>query len=322
MKAPTMTQSGILLVDKPQGITSHDAVARTRKLAGTRKVGHAGTLDPMATGPLVLGINSSTRLLTFVVGLEKEYFATVRLSQSTDTDDADGQTVAVTDASHLDDARLTDGLASFVGEISQVPSSVSAIRVDGKRAYDLVRAGEQVELAARTVTISAIDVLDIRRVAGGAADAAASGPGSGHVDVDIRVACSSGTYIRAIARDLGDLLGVGGHLTALRRSRIGPFSVEDAVVFSPQRDGDEGVDVVDRMSPPADIARLLFPVRELAEPEIIDLVHGKRIPAGDLTNHTGPIAAISEGGTLVGLVETVGSRLKPIVNFPTDEVLA
>jgi len=309
-----MTQSGILLVDKPQGITSHDAVARTRKLAGTRKVGHAGTLDPMATGLLVLGINSSTRLLTFVVGLEKEYFATVRLGQSTDTDDAEGDTVTMTDAAHLDDAAVTSGLATFVGEISQVPSSVSAIRVDGKRAYDLVRAGEQVELAARTVTISAIDVLDIRRVT--------HDDGSEFVDIDIRVACSSGTYIRAIARDLGALLAVGGHLTALRRSKIGPFSVEDAVVFSPQRDGDTEVDVVARMSPPADIARLLFPVRELAEPEIIDLVHGKRIPAGEFAGHDGPIAAISETGTLVGLVETAGSRLKPIVNFPTDEVLA
>jgi len=309
-----MTQSGILLVDKPQGITSHDAVARTRKLAGTRKVGHAGTLDPMATGLLVLGINSSTRLLTFVVGLEKEYFATVRLGQSTDTDDADGEIATTTDAAHLEVTEVASALATFVGEISQVPSSVSAIRVDGKRAYDLVRAGEQVELAARTVTISAIEVLDTRRVTDDA--------GTGFVDLDIRVACSSGTYIRAIARDLGTLLGVGGHLTALRRSKIGPFSVEDAVVFSPQRDGDTGVDVVARMSPPADIARLLFPVRELAEPEIIDLVHGKRIPAGELIGHDGPIAAISETGTLVGLVETAGSRLKPIVNFPTDEVLA
>ena len=309
-----MTESGILLVDKPQGITSHDAVARTRKLAGTRKVGHAGTLDPMATGLLVLGINSSTRLLTFVVGLEKEYFATVRLGQATDTDDAEGEATATADATHLSDAQVTEGLATFVGEISQVPSSVSAIRVDGKRAYDLVRAGEQVELAARSVTISAIDVLALRRVT--------DDDGTGFVDLDIRVSCSSGTYIRAIARDLGALLEVGGHLTALRRSKIGPFSVDDAVVFSPQRDGDAGVDVVSRMSPPADIARILFPVRELAESEIIDLVHGKRIPAGELAGHDGPIAAISEAGTLVGLVETAGSRLKPIVNFPTDEVLA
>ena len=309
-----MTESGILLVDKPQGITSHDAVARTRKLAGTRKVGHAGTLDPMATGLLVLGINSSTRLLTFVVGLEKEYFATVRLGQATDTDDADGEATATTDAAHLVDADIAAQLAAFVGEISQVPSSVSAIRVDGKRAYDLVRAGEQVELAPRTVTISAIDILDTRRVTDDA--------GRSFVDLDIRVSCSSGTYIRAIARDLGDALHVGGHLTSLRRSKIGPFSVDDAVVFSPQRDGDAGLDVVARMAPPADIARIMFPVRELAESEIIDLVHGKRIPAGELVGHDGPIAAISEAGILVGLVETAGSRLKPIVNFPTDEVLA
>lgn len=301
MKPPTMTRSGVILIDKPQGLTSHDVVARTRKAAGTRKVGHAGTLDPMATGLLVLGLNSSTRLLTFVVGLGKEYFATIRLGQTTDSDDADGEITASVPVGHLTAEAVAAAIPAFTGEVSQVPSTVSAIRVNGKRAYDLARAGETVELAARTVTISAIEVLAVR-------------PGADHFDLDVRVECSSGTYIRAIARDLGAALGVGGHLTALRRSKVGPFDVADAVPVA-------DLDVQARMIEPAVIATALFPVRELAEQEVVDLVHGKRIAAGSVDGVDGPIAAIAPDGRLAGLVETRGGKLRPIVNFPTDEVL-
>jgi tRNA pseudouridine55 synthase len=314
MAQNTFTTSGILLVDKPAGITSHDVVARTRKLAGTRKIGHAGTLDPMATGLLVLGVNSSTRLLTFVVGLGKEYVTTIRLGQSTDTDDAEGAVTDTTPTDGIDEAAVRAALDTFVGEISQVPSSVSAIRVDGKRAYELARAGETVELKARAVTISAIEVTDVRRVSTGSPS---TGSGTGDfIDIDCRIECSSGTYIRAIARDLGALLGVGGHLTALRRTKIGPFNVTDAATL------DETLVVVDRLIPPATIATELFPVRSLDAQEVIDLVHGKRISAAPLEAHEGPIAAIAPSGVLAGIVEVRGDRLRPIVNFPTSEVTA
>ena len=235
-------RSGILLVDKPAGFTSHDAVARTRRLAGTRKVGHAGTLDPMATGLLILGLNSSTRLLTYLVGLDKEYFATIRLGASTTTDDAEGELIA-TAAPEAVAAITTDQLdhqlARLTGPIQQVPSSVSAIKVDGKRAYARVRAGESFELPARAVTVSAFELLEQR-----------SEPG--HLDLDVRVECSSGTYIRALARDLGAALGVGGHLVALRRTRIGPFGIADA---APLADLDPAARLID----PATVATALFP---------------------------------------------------------------
>ncbi len=215
--------NGILLVDKPQGVTSHDVVSKTRKLAGTRKVGHAGTLDPMATGLLILGLGVSTRLLTFIVGLTKEYTAIIRLGSSSSTDDAEGELLGFASSDQL--RRVTDesiaiGIASLTGEIEQVPSSVSAIKVDGKRAYALVRAGETVELKSRKVTVSEFEVSSITR--------GVDAEGHEFIDVDVRVVCSSGTYIRALARDLGFKLGVGGHLTALRRTRIGSFHVADA----------------------------------------------------------------------------------------------
>src|SRR5665647_2550011 len=210
--------SGLILIDKPQGWTSHDAVARTRRLAGTRKVGHAGTLDPMATGLLILGINSSTRLLTYIVGLDKEYLATIRLGASTTTDDAEGEQLALAPAgavAALTPEAITAGIAALTGDIMQQPSAVSAIKVDGRRAYARVRAGEEVELPARPVTVSAFDLLSADQV-------------DGFLDLTVRGECSSGTYIRALARDLGARLGVGGHLTSLRRTRIGPFGLEAA----------------------------------------------------------------------------------------------
>ncbi len=294
-------RSGILLIDKPAGITSHDVVARTRKRAGTRKVGHAGTLDPMATGLLVLGINNSTRLLTYLVGLDKEYFATIRLGSATNTDDADGDPIEVADPARVDaltGASVSAALGPLTGVISQVPSSVSAIRVDGKRAYTLVREGETVELPARSVTVSVLEVLDSRREVG-------------LYDLDVRVRCSSGTYIRAIARDLGAALGVGGHLTALRRSMIGPFSVADAAEL-------ESLDVAAALLSPATIATVLFPVFALDSDQAVDLGHGKRLVAERPEGPPGPVAAIAPDGRLVGLLEFADGIGKPIINFASD----
>lgn len=294
-------RSGILLIDKPAGITSHDVVARTRKRAGTRKVGHAGTLDPMATGLLILGINNSTRLLTYLVGLDKEYFATIRLGSATNTDDAEGEPISIAEpalVAELSEARVSAALVSLTGAISQVPSSVSAIRIDGKRAYTLVREGETVELAAREVTISELEVLDSRS-------------GAGFFDLDVRVRCSSGTYIRAIARDLGNALDVGGHLTALRRSKIGPFSVVDALEL-------ESLDVAGALLTPAVIATALFPVFALDPDQAVNLGHGKRLVADRPVGPAGPVAAIAPDGRLVGLLEFTNGVGKPIVNFAPD----
>jgi len=219
VRATATAPDGLVVVDKPAGWTSHDVVARMRRLARTKKVGHAGTLDPMATGVLVLGIGRATRLLTYVVGADKEYTATIRLGVATTTDDAEGETVTVADASSVTRAAIDSGVAILTGPIQQVPSSVSAIKVNGKRAYAMVRAGESVELAARAVTIHRFEVHDVR---------AASADGVAVLDVDVTVECSSGTYIRALARDLGDGLGVGGHLTALRRTRVGGYGLDVA----------------------------------------------------------------------------------------------
>ena len=207
---------GLLLVDKPSGWTSHDVVARIRRVCGTRRVGHAGTLDPMATGVLVLGVGRATKLLTFLVGCDKGYAATVRLGESTVTDDAEGDVVASADASDVSRAAIDAAVAGLTGAIQQVPSSVSAIKIDGQRSYARVRSGEDVKLAARPVTVSRFAVLDVRTAGTG-------------LDVDIEVEVSSGTYVRALARDLGSALGVGGHLTALRRTRVGRYAIADAV---------------------------------------------------------------------------------------------
>ena len=309
------SRSGILLVDKPQGITSHDVVARTRRAAGTRKVGHAGTLDPMATGLLVLGINSSTRLLTFLVGLDKEYLATIRLGESTTTDDAEGEIIATATPESIDSLIPLDverAIGELTGVIRQVPSSVSAIKVDGKRAYTRAREGEVVELAARTVTVSAFEILRIDLTA----EHGHSGPRE-YWDVAVRVECSSGTYIRALARDLGASLGVGGHLTALRRSRVGPFRIEDASAL-------ENLDVASSLLSPASVATALFPTYPLSQQQATDLEHGKRIDtpelvAGAASGQTGPVAAIAPDGRLVGLVESMGHQAKVLVNFPADQ---
>ncbi|GAA1841974.1 tRNA pseudouridine(55) synthase TruB [Agromyces salentinus] len=303
--------SGILLVDKPQGLTSHDVVARTRRLAGTRKIGHAGTLDPMATGLLVLGVNSATRLLTYLVGLDKEYVATIRLGAATTTDDAEGELLGAASADLLDavdDERIAAGVLKLTGEIQQVPSTVSAIKVDGKRAYQRVRDGEQVELKSRAVTISAFEVVDLRRAPTGGED------GDGFIDLDVRVECSSGTYIRALARDLGVDLGVGGHLTALRRTRIGRFSVAEAATL-------EDLDVASALIGAADAAGRAMPVVHLTAQQAVDLGHGKRIDAeaAPATGPGDPIAAVAPDGRLVAIVERRRDGLKVVAGFPADE---
>jgi tRNA pseudouridine55 synthase len=305
MPTSTLTPNGILLVDKQPGMTSHDVVSRTRKLAGTRKVGHAGTLDPMATGLLILGLGVSTRLLTFIVGLTKEYLATIRLGASTTTDDKEGHYLGFAPASQV--ARVTEGdiaagIRDLTGEIEQVPSSVSAIKVAGRRAYDMVRAGEQVELKARRVTVSAFDVLGTER--------GIDEDGNAYIDLQVRVECSSGTYIRALARDLGFKLGVGGHLTELRRTRIGEFHVTDAVNL-------EHLDGAPDLLTPADVARAIFPIINLTEQQAIDLGHGKKVELPGYPDSSSPVAAIDPEDRLVGLISVKKNLSRVIVNFPT-----
>jgi tRNA pseudouridine55 synthase len=284
---------GILLLDKPQGPTSHDLVSRTRRALGTRKVGHAGTLDPMATGLMILGVESATRLLTYLVGLGKEYTATIRLGQATTTDDAEGVITSSGDASAVTDAAIASALRALTGDIRQVPSTFSAIKVDGRRSYDRARAGEEVELVARAVTVSEFDVLAERR----------EGP---LVDLDVRVAVSSGTYVRALARDLGDALGVGGHLTALRRTRIGPFVVADAVTEP----------AAEALLAPAEVAARLFPVAAVDADAARALAQGKRIPVA--VDDAPVVAAIGPGENLVGLVAVHDGVARVLVNFPTS----
>lgn len=291
---------GILLVDKPGGITSHDVVARARRALGTRKIGHAGTLDPMATGLLVLGVDSATRLLTYLVGLDKTYEATIRLGVGTDSDDADGTVTTTADAeavAAVDDERLAAGITDLTGAISQVPSSVSAIKVNGRRAYDLARAGEEVQLNARAVTVSRFAVLERR-------------DGAGVIDLDVVVDCSSGTYIRALARDLGAALGVGGHLTALRRTRIGPFDVADAV----------GVDDIsaEALLPQSQVAASVLGSFPVSADEARDLRHGKRLTGAAARLTTERAAAIDPEGRLVGIVERRGDDVKSAMNVSEE----
>lgn len=294
-----MVAPGILLVDKPGGMTSHDVVARSRRALGTRKIGHAGTLDPMATGLLVLGVEAATRLLTFVVGLDKTYEATIRLGVATDTDDAEGEIVSTTDASSLTSVAIAAGISALTGRIAQVPSTFSAIKVDGRRAYDLARSGQAVQLKAREVTVSRFDVVAQREVSGAA---------SGYVDLDVVVDCSSGTYIRSLARDLGAGLGVGGHLTALRRTRIGPFAVGDA----------GPLDAVAPMISPADAAASVLGRFDVTADEARDLRHGKRLPGAAARLPTTPMAAVGPDGALVGIVERRGGDVKSAMNMPEE----
>jgi len=294
---------GVLLVDKSPDWTSHDVVGRARRLLGTKKVGHAGTLDPMATGLLVLGIGQGTRLLTYLVGLDKTYRATIRLGQATTTDDAEGEARGeIVDASGLDAAAIERALSALRGPIAQVPSSVSAIKVDGQRAYARVRAGEDVQLAARPVTIDRLDVTATR----------VDGP---FCDLDAVVDCSSGTYIRALARDLGAALGTGGHLTALRRTRVGPFEVADAVVLPPRGQEADAPPLRDLGA----TARVVLPPLEVDEDAAVELGHGRRPHVDPAALTAGPTAVLDAAGRLVAVAEAVdGDRLRPLLVIPAD----
>ena len=288
--------SGLVIVDKPSDWTSHDVVGRLRRLAGTRKVGHAGTLDPMATGVLVLGVNRATRLLGHLMLTEKEYLATIRLGATTVTDDKEGETTTVVAADHLTDDEIRAAVDPFRGDIQQVPSSVSAIKVDGKRSYARVRAGEDVALEARPVHIETFEVLDIRTT-------------EQFRDVDVRVVCSSGTYIRALARDLGESLGVGGHLTALRRTRVGQFTLEHARTLDQLAEEFGVLDI-------GTAARLTFPVFEADDSQAADIRFGRALPEVDL-GAAGPVAVFAPDGEFLALYEAAGEGAKAVAVFAT-----
>lgn len=286
-----MTPDGLLLVDKPAGWTSHDVVARGRRLAHTRRVGHAGTLDPMATGVLVLGVNKATKLLTFLVGCDKTYTATIRLGQSTITDDAEGDVTESYDAAGVTSEAVAAAVDTLRGDIQQVPSAVSAIKVDGVRSYAKVRGGDEVKLQPRPVRVSRFDILAEREIASDAGQLR---------DVDVEVEVSSGTYVRALARDLGAALGVGGHLTALRRTRVGRFGIEDCTALddlTAMADRDEPLPIIGM----GEAAAAQFPVRAISAQEAIDLRHGKRLARRPERIEVS--AAITEDGELVAMLD-------------------
>jgi tRNA pseudouridine55 synthase len=284
---------GFLVVDKAPAMTSHDVVAVARKALGTRKVGHAGTLDPMATGVLVLGFGNGTRLLQYITDGDKSYTATVVLGASTITDDREGEVISEVDASKVTDDQIKTGLAKMVGEIQQRPSSVSAVKVDGERAYDRVRAGEVFELAPRTITISSLEILEIRRL-------------GVRVEIDIDVTCSAGTFIRAIARDLGSDLKVGGHLSLLRRTRVAGFPISQAISFDELK--------AQTFTPLAlsDVARATFQVRELGLDEVSELSFGRPL----VSNSNDQIfAALAPDDRLIALLKNESGKAKPIAVF-------
>ncbi|MEY4498234.1 MAG: hypothetical protein RJA40_339 [Actinomycetota bacterium] len=284
---------GFLVVDKVPAMTSHDVVAVARKALGTRKVGHAGTLDPMATGVLVLGFGNGTRLLQYITDGDKSYVATVVLGAATVTDDQEGEVISEADTSKITDEEIKSGLLKMVGEIQQRPSSVSAVKVSGERAYDRVRAGEVFELAARTITISSLDILDIRRR-------------GFRIEIDIDVTCSAGTFIRAIARDLGNELKVGGHLSALRRTRVAGFSIDQAITFEALKGQDfKALEL-------SDVARQTFKVRELALDEVAELSFGRPLT---LNASDEIFAALSPDNRLIALLKNEIGKAKPIAVF-------
>ncbi|MEZ0357536.1 tRNA pseudouridine(55) synthase TruB [Mycobacterium sp. SA01] len=284
-------EPGIVVVDKAGGMTSHDVVGRCRRIFGTRKVGHAGTLDPMATGVLVIGIERATKILGLVTATSKSYTATVRLGRSTTTEDAEGEVLQDVSAADVTDDQIHAGIAELRGEISQRPSAVSAVKIGGKRAYQLVREGQQVELAERAVRIDRFDVCEVRR----------DGP---FVDLDVEVDCSSGTYIRALARDLGDALGVGGHLTALRRTRVGGYGLDHA------RTLDELAEHPQLSYSLDDACLLAFPRRDVTAAEADDASHGRPLAAAGID---GVHAATDPEGRVIALLEDKGGRTRSVV---------
>ena len=348
-RRPDNPRPGLLVIDKPQGLTSHDVVSRVRRLAHTRKVGHGGTLDPMATGVLVIGIGKATKLLTWVSGHSKEYRATIRFGVTTNTDDAEGVATAAVGCDLLSEDQLESALAPLRGDIMQVPSTVSAIKVNGKRAYALARAGEDVELAARPVRISRLEVLAPPRPVecvleendddNAPDEQVPSGPVH-VVDVDVVVECSSGTYVRALARDAGEALGVGAHLTALRRTRVGDVPLETAMtleelsaaVEAATPEGEEDAEPVLPLVPLGEAARTMFPSLLLSEAEAGAFVHGQAprrsrdelaqwvleagyCPQSAPEGEVAPIAAVAPDGTVLGLLRIDGTRLRTVLVF-------
>jgi tRNA pseudouridine55 synthase len=318
----TGAHGGLIIVDKPAGITSHDVVARVRRLAATRRVGHAGTLDPMATGVLVIGVEKATRLLGYLTLTEKTYAATIRLGQSTSTDDAEGEPTGGSGAATVIQGALHEAIASLTGEIMQVPPGVSAIKINGQRAYKLTRAGAAPEMKPRPVTVHEFTVTDIRRA-------------GDFLDLDALIRCSSGTYIRALARDLGQALGVGGHLTALRRTAVGPYRVAAALTLEELANNQSSTER-GPLIPLADAAAAAFPRVDLTADESRRLAHGARLPlpaelsagmlalsatttgvasASDLAGGENPIAAFAPDGTLVALVAVDAGLLRSLAVF-------
>ena len=281
--------AGLVVVDKPAGWTSHDVVARMRRIAGTRRVGHAGTLDPMATGVLVLGIEKATRLLGHLAAHDKDYLATIRLGVVTTTDDAEGDVVTASDAAGVTDDQIAAAVAGLTGDLEQVPAAVSAVKVDGVRSYARARAGERVELAARPVHVERFDVLGRR------AD-----------EIDVAVTCSTGTYVRALARDLGVALGVGAHLTALRRTRVGGFSIEAAATL-------DALAADLRVIPLADAVATMFPRVDVSADDARRIGFGQAVtvelPSG------GPVGAFGPGGELVALLTCRDGAVRSLVVF-------
>ena len=298
MTEKNRTPDGLVIVDKPSGFTSHDVVAKMRGIARTRRVGHAGTLDPMATGVLVLGVERATKLLGHLALTEKEYLGTIRLGQNTITDDAEGEITASVDASKVTREQIDAGVAELTGAIMQVPSKVSAIKIDGKRSYARVRGGEEFEIPARPVTVSSFRVYDVRE--------ATAEDGTPVVDLVVSVVCSSGTYIRALARDLGAGLGVGGHLTALRRTRVGPYKLDSARTLDQLQ---EELTVM----PVAEAAEAAFPRWDVDEKRARLLLNGVRLEMPDYPK--GAVAVYGPDGKLLALVEDQRGKAKSLAVF-------
>ncbi|MEU9253373.1 tRNA pseudouridine(55) synthase TruB [Streptomyces sp. NPDC048270] len=294
------TPDGLVIVDKPSGFTSHDVVAKMRGIAKTRRVGHAGTLDPMATGVLVLGVEKATKLLGHLALTEKEYLGTIRLGQNTLTDDAEGEITSSTDAAGVTREAVDAGIAKLSGEIMQVPSKVSAIKIKGVRSYKRARDGEDFEIPARPVTVSSFQVYDMRE--------AEAEDGTKVVDLVVSVVCSSGTYIRALARDLGADLGVGGHLTALRRTRVGPYKIDRARTLDQLQ---EELTVM----PIGEAAAAAFPRWDLDARRASLLANGVRIEMPDAYEPGRTVAVFGPEGTLLGLVESKGGKAKSLAVF-------
>ncbi|WP_168699284.1 tRNA pseudouridine(55) synthase TruB [Gordonia paraffinivorans] len=291
MADESIEKAGLLIVDKDAGITSHDVVSRCRKIFNTRRVGHAGTLDPMATGVLVIGIERATKLLGLLSLTTKSYTATIRLGASTTTDDREGETLTTADASGVTDEQIADGVAALTGDIEQVPAKVSAIKVDGRRAHALARTGAEFDLKPRPVTVSRFDVLDTRRE-------------GEFVDLDVAVDCSSGTYIRSLARDLGAALGVGGHLNALRRTAVGPFTLEHARTLDEVREDGElslGID---------EAAKISFPRRDISDDEAESISQGRWLtPIG----MKGVYVVVDPHERAIALVQEKGKRASSVM---------